>query len=247
MTTFRSVLLSFFIYLGNISCGQQSNSSYGKPIIILTEKNPWAMVIGSDAPTFALYETGQIIYKKIENNNLNIYEVTLTKETLQKTIQSLLISDSIYKLPNDIAASSWTDQTSNELFLNLKSKKTIQVYGNLERLSEARNKTPSLFLIVYDNIKNYKSDFAKEWLPNKIEIMFWDYSYAPNKKTWPQNFPDLNSKTTVKREGLYSVYLDKKDFAKFKRYYLSLGEKEAVEINGKKMAVSYRLPFPNIK
>jgi hypothetical protein len=77
--------------------------------------------------------------------------------------------------------------------------------------------------------------------------MFWDYDYAPNKKPWPKKFPDLKSSSTIKHGDMYSVYIDKTDFTEFKAYYPSIGEKEAVEINGKKMAISYRFPFPNIK
>lgn len=85
------------------------------------------------------------------------------------------------------------------------------------------------------------------WLPNKIEVMLWDYNYAPNKRPWPENFPDLNSPSTIKfNDNTYSVFIDKADFDKFKKYYLSMGEKEAVEINNRKMAISYGLPFPNL-
>jgi len=47
-----------------VTFGQTFNEKYGKPIVVLIETDPWLMVIGSDVPTFALYESGQIIYKK---------------------------------------------------------------------------------------------------------------------------------------------------------------------------------------
>jgi len=238
-------LLTLFTF---VAWGQQYDSTYGKPLIILVEADPWAMVIGSDVPSFALYENGQIIYHKIEGKRLKTYEVTLTKSELQKVITSLAINDSIYQLPVYIEASGWTDQPSTTLMLDLDSTKIINVYGRLEQNEEARLKTPKSFLTVYDNIKKYNSDSAKEWLPNKIEVLFWDYSYAPYKRPWLKGLPDLNSPATVKRSnGMYSVYIDQKDFAEFKKYYSARREKQAVEINGKKMAISYRLPFPNFK
>jgi hypothetical protein len=104
------------------------------------------MVIGSDVPTFALYNTGQIIYKKIENERLKLYEIKLTKQELEKVIQSLAISSDIYKLPNDIEAARGTDQPTTELFLNIDFRKTISIYGGLDFNSEARENTPSAFL-----------------------------------------------------------------------------------------------------
>jgi hypothetical protein len=247
----KELCLCFFgslIISQGSTLGQQFDNNYGKPLIVLTETDPWAMVIGSDVPTFALYEKGQIIYKVIEQNQLKLYEVVLKKDELQKMIQSLSISDAFYKLQDNITAAEFTDQPSNILTLNIKQKKSINVYGMLNGNSEARKKIPGDFLIVYDNIKKYKSSSAKEWLPPKIEVMFWDYHNAPDKRAWLKGFPDLNSPSTNKRSsGIYSVYIDKSKFDQFKNYFSSLGIREAVEINGKKMSVSYRLSFPNIK
>lgn len=247
----NNILFLLLTIFSGFAFGQHYDSIYGKPLIVLIETDPWAMVMGSDVPSFVLYENGQIIYQQIENERLKIYEVTLSKTELETVIKSLDITDNIYKLPNDIEASSWTDQPSNVLMLNFDSTKIINVYGRVGTNSEVRAAIPKQFLIVYDNIKKYKSDSAKEWLPNKIEVMFWDYNYAPNKRPWLVGFPDLNSPTTVKRgnneSAIYSVYIDKKDFDEFKNYYSSMGEKQAVEINGMKMAIDYRLPFPNLK
>lgn len=51
-----TLLLTFSL---TISFGQTFNEKYGQPIIVLIETDPWLMVIGSDVPTFALYENGQ--------------------------------------------------------------------------------------------------------------------------------------------------------------------------------------------
>ncbi|MES2141202.1 MAG: hypothetical protein V4511_15955 [Bacteroidota bacterium] len=234
-------------FICNILVGQEYDTVYGKPLIVLTETNPWLMVIGSDIPTFAMYENGRIIYKKIENGHLKLYEVTLTGDELEKLIRSLSVSDDLYKLKSSIEASSWTDQPSSDLILNFDSTRIISVYGDLQDSKDARKKTPKEFLKVYDKIKKYKNGSAKEWLPNKIEVMLWDYNYAPNKRPWLKNFPDLNSPSTIKyNNNTFSLFIDKASFDEFKKYYLSMGEKEAVEINDRKMAISYWLPFPNI-
>ncbi|MBY0426901.1 MAG: hypothetical protein K2Q22_14800 [Cytophagales bacterium] len=132
--------------------------------------------------------------------------------------------------------------------MNTSFRKTISVYGSLYNDDEdnSKEKVPQDFLIVYNKIIKYRSKDAKKWLPEKIEIMFWDYNYAPNKRSWIKGFPDLNSSTTLKRgDDLYSVFIERDKFAQFKKYFASIGEKEAIEINNRKMAMSYRLPFPN--
>lgn len=248
MKTILTVLHGLFILSSGLIMGQQQDKIYGKPLIVLTERNPWATVIGSDVPTFAMYENGQIIYKKQENEQLKFYEVRLTKEELQEVIKSFLILESIYKLDDRISLSYSTDQPSNHLFLNIDLKKTIIVYGNLDKQSKDRQKAPEQLLTVYDNIKNYKNSSAKEWLPARVEVIFWDYKYAATSRPWPKEFPDLNSNSTLKSNSdSYSVFIDRKLFEPFKKFYLSMEEKQAVEINNRKMAISYRFPFPNIK
>ena len=164
----RVLLIVGLTLMCNFSFGQNYDSIYGKPLVVLTITNPWLMIIGSDVPTFAMYENGQIIYKVFESKNLKLYEVTIAKEELKKVIQSLSISDTIYKLHNNIRASTSTDQPSNDLILNFDSTRIISVYGDLQGNVESRNKTPKAFLTVYDKIKKYKNDSAKEWLPNNF-------------------------------------------------------------------------------
>jgi hypothetical protein len=231
-----------------ISYGQQYYGTYGKPLIVLKETDPWSMVIGSDVPSFALYEKGQIIYRNFESGKLKFHEVTLTQKELQKVIQSFEISEDVYKLENLYTASTWTDQPDNILTLNLTQPKTIIVYGRLTTNEEIRKETPKEFLRIYDNIKKYRNQAEKEWLPEKIEIMFWDYKNAPAERTWIKGFPDLNSPATVKSgNGIYSVFIGRNLYKEFVKYFSSMGNREAVLINGRKMAMSYRFPFPNIK
>lgn len=233
----------------NYSFGQEWNEDYGQPIVVLVETNPWLMVIGSDVPTFALYENGQIIYKKQGNKQWKYFEVKNDRETTQKIIKSFGITGNLMKEPDYIEASGSTDQPTNILLLNFDTLREISVYGSLEKKkSEARRNTPEDFLTVYDNIKNFKSKNAKDWVPHYIEVLLTDYSHSPEEpKEWPPNWPDLQSESTVKRsELLYSLYLPKEHFDDFKSLISDLKEKQAVEINGKKFSVSYRLPFPNL-
>jgi hypothetical protein len=203
------------------------------------------MAIGSDAPSFVVYESGLVIYKVIEDKKMKFNTVKLNSDELRNLINYILPSDEIYEIDEEIEASSWTDQPENILVINMNKKKVIDVYGNLSD-NEVRNITPQLFVEIYDKIMNYNNKFAQEWKPPFIEVMLWDYDYAPNKRQWPENFPDLNSSSTLKHGNMYSIYIENKQQLEFLKFYRSIREKECVEINGKKMSISYRMPFPNI-
>lgn len=248
MIRFISTLL--FTLSLTVSFGQTFNEKYGQPIVVLIETDPWLMVIGSDVPTFTLYENGQIIYKKVVDRQWKYFEVTNDRETTQKIIKSFGITDSLMKQQDYIEASSWTDQPTNIMLLNFDTVRQISVYGRLrDSKNEARQKTPKDFLTVYDNIIKFEVDSAKEWLPDSVEVMATKYSYSPEKPLkWNKEWSDIKSNTTVKRsDDLYSIYLDKKHFDEFVKLLRSLKEKQAVEINGEKYSLTYRLPFPNLR
>lgn len=230
--------------------GQTYDDNYGQPIIVLIESNPWLMVIGSDVPTFALYENGQIIYRKVVDNRYKYFEVKNDKEKTQAIIKSFGITGSLMVQADYVEASSWTDQPKNIMLLDFDTFRQIVVYGNLQNIeNEARSKTPQDFLTVYDNIRNFEDQSAMEWFPDTIEVMATRYSHSPDiPLQWNSSWSDISSSSTVQRnEDLYSIYLNKKYFNDFLKLLDSVKEKQAVEINGKKYSLTYRLPFPNLR
>lgn len=248
MKSYFLTLLSFALVL-IICSGQTDKEKYGRPIIALIESDPWLMVIGSDVPTFALYENGQIIYKKIIDKETKYFEVTNNKETTQKLIKSFGITDNLMKQEDFTEASTATDQPTNILLLNFDNVRQLSVYGELRNLkNQARKETPKDFLDVYDKIIKFEDKKAIEWLPNTFEVMATKYSYATEKSLkWNSEWNDIKSKSTVKRnEDLYSIYLDKKYYKEFIELLKNMKEKQAVEINGEKYSLTYRLPFPNL-
>lgn len=238
------------LVLSTIALGQTYNESYGRPIVVLYETDPWLMVIGSDVPTFALYENGQIIYRKIKDKKYKYFEVKHDHDTTQKIIKSFGITDSLMSQKKYIEASDWTDQPSNIMILNFDTVSELTVYGSLSSpKSEAREKTPKDFLTVYDNLIKFEDKEAIEWIPDNIEVLATKYSYSPETPLkWNSEWNDINSSTSVKRnDDLYSIYLDRKYFDDFISLLKKIKEKQAVEINGEKYSLSYRLPFPNLR
>jgi len=243
------VLTTFLVLSLTVAFGQTYNEKYGQPIIVLIETDPWLMVIGSDVPSFALYENGQIIYKKTSDNKTEYLEVQNDREKTQQIIKSFGITDSLMKQKDFTKASNWTDQPTNVMIFNFNTSRRISVYGNLRKKnSEDRKNTPKDYLTVYDNILAFNDNSAKKWLPETFEVMATDFSYSKEKPLiWKKEWNDLKSSSTVKRsDDLYSIYLDKKYYDDFIELLKMINQKQAVEINGKKFSLSYRLPFPNL-
>jgi hypothetical protein len=139
----RLIIIIFFIWIQEIDLFSQQtfNEKYGSAIIVLIEKDPWLMVIGSDVPTFALYEKGQIIYQQIVKRQVKYFELQLSRDSTQNLIQTFGITDSLMKNhPDYVEASYATDEPDNVLILNLDTLRRIQVYGN-EKSKRGEQKT----------------------------------------------------------------------------------------------------------
>ena len=87
---------------------------------------------------------------------------------------------------------------------------------------------------------------SQEWTPHYLEVMVWPYEYAPDTSiVWPKDWPGLNSKRSFKREDSYSIFLDGSVLPELQKFLRKEKEKGAVEIDGKKWAVSFRSVFPS--
>lgn len=222
---------------GNQSKGLIIDSKLRKPLAILVEQNPWLEVIGSDSPSFVLYEDGFLIYRKYK---AELVAVQLTEEELKNLLNRLSIGQDFYNL-NDYYDSDVkiTDQPTTTIYVTIgDKKKRVSVYGRGE-------KDPTPFWDLYDKLVSYDNQRARPWLPEKIEVMVWPFEYSQLEPLpWPENWPDIQSPETKKRsDDQYSIYLDVKYFEDLKKLPLKNGQ--AVLINGKKWAISYRLPFPH--
>lgn len=219
-----------------------------KPLIVLIERNPWLMVIGSDSPSFVLYDNGTLIFlKAVESGKREYFHVSLDNDSLKGTVKELTPSGDFLKLNDNYRLSNLTDKPTEEFIMDLADfKKKVAVYGDLRSDEKVRKNTPKAIMDLFNKIIGYENKKAQKWLPPKIEVMIWPYEYAPDKSiVWPAGWPDLNDKTTKKRGDSYSIFLDSSKFDSFIEFLKTRNEKGAVEINNKKWAVSYRFPFPS--
>jgi len=216
-----------------------------KPLILIFERNPWLMVVGSDSPVFVLYESGTVIYWDQKEGGQGTYKTVRLENS---SVQDLVLNqfESLKKLKDDYTLSSWTDQPTQEFFLfeNGKSRK-ISVYGSL-RAEDIREKAPEPLVNLYDSLASFRHEAAEKWTPEYFEVMIWPYKYAPDESAiWPEVWPDINSGSTRKRRDAYSIYLPFEEREALNEFLDTKKEKGAVLMNGKKWALPVRIPFPH--
>lgn len=210
-----------------------------RPEVVLIETDPWAMVIGADVPSFALYSDGQVIYRV----DGGFRSVLLPPEKHRAILDAMAFSDRL----TEYSISNATDQPSTQIVLIGDDKISgALIYGSL-RSGSSRGALPPKIVAAYEMLHGFSDSAAVPWLPEKIEVMIWPYEYAPEASIdWPAAWPSLDDRFTVRRGDSYSLFLSSQHLDDLRAFLATRRERGAVRIGGKKWAVSWRLPFPMI-
>ena len=239
-----------------------------RPVLALVEHNPWLMVIGSDSPSFALYDDGTVIFlKRVGEPDATIRTVKLEAAEFRRLVSSLPLQALIDLPESEYTASSATDQTTTVVHTWRDGKrKSVSVYGDvrsgvglLTRKAEKKESPedhmlsidvegiPQPVLKTVERLIGFDHPRAERWLPREVEVMIWPYEYAPDEsRPWPKEWPGLKDPKTRRRAGKsFSLYLPSTELEALRKFLARRREKQAILIDGKKWAVSIRLPFPS--
>jgi hypothetical protein len=215
-------------------------SGMAMPALVLIESDPWLDMIGSDSPSFALYEDGTLIQRK----GSGFVSTQLTPQSRDKLLRTLSV-EALHPFYGEFIATTTTDQITEDLLVYHGAKPVfISVYGSLAD-PEVRSKIPPQVVAAFDKVKTYNPPAERPWLPDKIEVMVWPYEYAPDASTeWPRDLPDLQDPNTISRGDSFSIFVPASKLSEVRAILASRKEKGAIQINGKKWAASIRFPFP---
>jgi hypothetical protein len=213
--------------------------------LMLKEFDPWRMVLGSDSPTFAAYDDGLIIFKRVKDNgDVAFASVQLPPEKLDTLLADFGVTDAFYKLNDYYETVGKTDQPSSVITVidERGATKQVSVYGSLRQDEEARRNAPAAYLKAYDSIDQYDPAAAKTWLPEQFEVVLWAYDHASDAVNWPKDWPGLDDPTTIRRDEVYSLYVDMDQYERFQKL---VKDGSALKLDGKTWAFTVRFPFPH--
>jgi hypothetical protein len=215
--------------------------SEGTPVpeVVYIERDPWLMVIGSDSPSFALYEDGLTIYREEDA----FRSIRLEAEELQ-TLRASLSEAHDSKFEGRYAVALATDQPDNTLLLYRDEPVFVSVYGSLDD-GEVVSRLPPSGRDVFTYIRSFRQEGSSVWLPEQLEIMIWPYEYAPEPSiVWKSHWPGLSDPNTIQRGDSYSLYLPSSELKELRAFLATRNSKGAILIDGRKWAASVRMPFP---
>jgi hypothetical protein len=256
----RTVLAIIFglCLAGSGSAAEFAPFSGPKPIVVLIQSDPWGMVIGSDTPRVAIYENGDVIFAKDVNGRSGYRHVTLDKRELDEVREHMKPVLALKHLkPHYDIRPGVTDQPIAMFYFSDGGREAVtSVYGlmaagaKLPAYSQPANGPKAIFppdelLKLHKWLCELDYANSKEWIPKYVEVMLWDYSYAPEASIqWPKAWPALHSDRALKRGDSYSIFLDGALLPELREFLATRNERGAVEVEGHKMAASYRFTFP---
>jgi hypothetical protein len=224
-----------------------------KPIAVLIQTDPWAMVLNSDTPRVAIYEDGTIIFQK-NSKQPTYYQKKLSETELADLKKRFLPVIGLKNLKGFYELSTTTDQPEERFYLcDGGVELATRIYGlgvpgpkPVVDPSFKPDKVPQGLLELHRLLCSLDYSGSRKWIPKYVEVMVWPYDYAPEASImWPKDWPSLDSDHTIKRGKSYSIFLDGDKIPELQKFLRTRKEKGAVEIGGKKWAVSFRPVFPS--
>ncbi|WP_160734641.1 hypothetical protein [Altericroceibacterium endophyticum] len=209
------------------------------PEIVLLERDPWGKVLGSESPRFALYSDGQVIYRTEDG-----FRSVRLKETELLSIKNSLSGADAPELYGGYRVVEATDQPDNRLLWYGDPPVFLSVYGSLDD-QQVTSRLPTAVVKAFSTIRAFESARSEPWMPAEIEVMIWPYEYAPEPSIhWNEEWPDISAPSTIQRGDSYSLFLPSSEMGALESFLAQRNPKGAIEINGRKWAASYRIPFP---
>ncbi|MCX6955820.1 MAG: hypothetical protein NTV51_27055 [Verrucomicrobia bacterium] len=260
-----TVAFAWAVSLFAATPAEENAEGFGQPVLVMIGRNPWLMVMGSESASFVLYENRIALFIANREGKFQRSRAMLTSAEYEAFLKSALGADDLDRIPAHTSLTSWTDQMTTELVYRRADGRLrrMSVYGSFD--SEGRlqgvptgrerrpvvERVPDSLLKAFREIGAFSPAKAEPWSSKYLEVMIWAYNHAPDKNLpWPAKWPGLGDPNTIKDGGPYDshrLFLPASEEQVLVEFLKSRREKQAVLIDGRKWAVSFRRPLPREK
>jgi len=224
-----------------------------RPVVALLRHSEWFGAV--DRPLFVLYDDGTAVFPMTRREWIpeTYQSVRLDLSNRDRALASLGIAPSLYALrPTYDLAPNVTDQETVFLFVwRGDSLSRVAVRAPFDAEGGFRSGVPQPFRDAYNRLTRFEAQSAAPWSAPELEVSAWPYEYAPDDPPvpWPNTWPDLSSPGSACRPDavvreVCTLRLPADQREPLKALLAKRRDRQAIGINGRKMAVGYRLVFP---
>lgn len=228
------------------------------PIAIVTEYDPWAMVIGGDSPRVLLFADGTFIRTDRSDHTLSFSTARLSSSELSH-VQGAIGPMSAFTRLRDAynLAPNVTDMPTVEIVRNEgRLSKTVEVYGYrsgfvdvpatfVSFTVEKADRLPFEFDQAFRVLVGLRPTRLVRWYPRYLEVMVWPFEHSRKEPlAWPDTWPDLSHPLTIQRGDSYSLILPSSQQPTLETFLAARLSGQAVRIGGRKWSISWRPVTP---
>lgn len=192
-----------------LSCGSDGPSSVASgpdvPSVVLYERDPWLSLVGSDAPTVALWDTGEILFIHEVGKRAVLWQAKIDPTTAHELAAN--VARWTATVPLNSSVSEWTDATTVELVVRDGNHwRSTSVYGltrdgaptpvevgsDLELVEHPENRpvVPGELMRAYRELLKTRPTTGTAFQPADLEVVFWGFDYAHGPAVpWPDSVP----------------------------------------------------------
>lgn len=211
------------------------------PIVLWTGSDPWLHVIGADSPSFALYESGRVIYRDPESQDGPRWlTVVLDHGQVAEFIDALDV-DGFLELDGYIELAGATDQPTDRFIIQTEGCiAAVSAYGLNGYGAEP---APEALERVHAAISGFRHADAVEWQPSTYEVTL-SLSDRSAQFDWADEWPGLDHPAAwARRDDAFSLYFSPDHHAALLKI-LEDGPRYA-ELDERVWQVNFRIPFPH--
>jgi hypothetical protein len=233
--------------------GAAPSTITARPAAVLLHYDVWA---GTDAPKLVVYADGTVLSprERDEEGWPLSYEVSKVEAgSAREALARFGIGDDFMRLDSAYDFNpGWSDQPTVIIHVwDGERHRQVAVRGALGMGNRLSGRVPAAFRQAFERMTRYRAPAGRPWAPDTVDVSVWGYDYAPDDPPlpWPAGWPDLNSPGTLREpnvhvDTVYHIPLPAVHEPELARMLRNLRDKQAVGINGRKWAVSYRLRLP---
>ena len=227
-----------------------------KPVAMLVEQNPWAMVVGAGLPSVVVYSDGTVLRADPNSRRDPAYLVSQFRgNEWDRLLQSIGPTPAFDGLKESYSMLAPTDQPTTAVVLFGKSgRRSVSVYGySLARLDTRTSRegraggssVPAEFDRVAKVLATLAPKNETRWQPRYLEVMLWPYEYSRTApKAWPAAWPTKESPMVFRRGESWSVIIPGSELPRLGDFMRQVNERQGVLWNGHKWSMAYRLVLP---
>lgn len=231
-----------FADAGSDACPTKTQCAWSRgrierlPVLVLEEHGGWSSYDDTDAPAFALYDDGLVLFVEGEGKDARVLQAQLSAAEVDAIVRDAQAK--LEGVPDQIEGSSATDQPSASVHLATRGPTRDVFAWGIDRdgkPTSAGASIPRPFVDLYLSLLEFAAPDATPWIPDEIAIRLHPRDDVDDPAAWPTVLPEPPEQITAKQPLIYRIdgALETEILAALAR----IGELPTVQWNGRAWTV----------